>query len=315
MLIDRSAVRSISYWCDQHEPERFYISFCLFFSAIQDWALGQRELRCQNLNWSATCSYYSLVHAGRVITFLALGDFPKSHFNLRALFSATHEARSDFVRPGADGYPFNWLRGFRGGAAGRGRAQSADPPRWPLVELRRMIVQYLLRVGVSSADERLRRFGYLFSTAAPLRSDSNYEALLIAHEYRHVSMSSAFEDLARCMNSAAESQMSFLVETFSAFLQSDPDLGTERLAYSSFLRNYLTERLIPGVDKKLEVHPDVQQRIREILDPLSRIETGASYRHLEEAVSLKMFGRKARLMNRFQDGIDELCREVQRHIA
>ena len=76
MPINLSDLRSVSYWRDGQEPQRFYIGFCLFFSAIQDWALGQKELRVHNLNWSATCSYYSLVHAGRLLTFLALGDFP-----------------------------------------------------------------------------------------------------------------------------------------------------------------------------------------------------------------------------------------------
>lgn len=233
MPINLSDLRSISYWRDGQEPQRFYIAFCLFFSAIQDWALGQKELRLHNLNWSATCSYYSLVHAGRLLTFLALGDFPTQHLELRKLLFASDERGSDNVRPGTDGYPFDWLRKFCGARLVRG------PAPWSLVELRGMIVEYLLQLGVASAERQLERFGSLFSTAAPLRSDSNYEALLIAHEHRHVSMSSAFEDLAKCMNSASESQMSFLVETFSAFLRNDQDLGTERPGYATFLRDYL----------------------------------------------------------------------------
>lgn len=309
MPINRSDLRSVSYWRDGQEPQRFYIGFCLFFSAIQDWALGQKELRLHNLNWSATCSYYSLVHAGRLLTFLALGDFPTQHRDLRKLLCATDEGRSENVRPGTDGYPYDWwLRKFCGGRYVRGSAP------WPLAELRGMIVQYLLQLGVPSAERQLERFGSLFSTAAPLRSDSNYEALLIAHEHRHVSMSSAFEDLAKCMNSASESQVSFVVETFSAFLRNDPDLGTERPAYASFLRDYLEVRLLPGIQRKLEALPEVHQRIREFLGPLTRVEIEASYSHLEEAVSREMFEGKASKMRSFRSGIDRLCREVRREL-
>lgn len=174
-----------------------------------------------------------------------------------------------------------------------------------------MIVQYLLQLGVSSAERQLERFGSLFSTAAPLRSDSNYEALLIAHEHRHVSMSSAFEDLAQCMNAASESQMSFVVETFSGFLKNDQDLETERPAYATFLRDYLELRLLPGIQRKLEAVPDMQQRIRELLGPLSQVESEASYTHLEDAVSQEMFEGKAGKMKSFRQGIDRLCREVR----
>ena len=125
-------------------------------------------------------------------------------------------------------------------------------------------------------------------------------------------MSSAFEDLAKCMNSASESQMSFVVETFSAFLRNDQDLGTERPGYATFLRDYLELRLLPGIQRKLEAVPDVHQRIRELLGPLSRVENEASYTHLEEAVSLEMFEGKASKMKSFRQGIDRLCCEVGR---
>ena len=66
---------SLGYWRARPErvPQRFYVAFCLLMSSLQDAILGQKERQSHNLNWSATCSYYSLVHGGRLLCFLALG--------------------------------------------------------------------------------------------------------------------------------------------------------------------------------------------------------------------------------------------------
>lgn len=176
--MDRNQLTSISYWRGQRQPQRFYVAFCLLMSTIQDAVLGLKERRSHNLNWAATCSYYSLVHAGRLLSFLALGDYPTSHAELRQLISGAGNPPRRRLPP--RGYPFDWLREFSqlAGAEPNRRAPATIPTR--LSELRSCMVDYLLTIGVVDASEHLGRFGNTLLAAGPLRSDSNYEALLIA---------------------------------------------------------------------------------------------------------------------------------------
>ncbi|MBA3256711.1 MAG: hypothetical protein H0T64_08685 [Pyrinomonadaceae bacterium] len=104
----RRILPSLEYWraAPERLPQRFYIAFCLLMSSVQDLILGQKEQESNNLNWSATCSYYALVHGGRLVCFLGLGDYPMQHAELRNLLSGRQ------ARQRRDVYPFDWLRGF-----------------------------------------------------------------------------------------------------------------------------------------------------------------------------------------------------------
>lgn len=91
-----------------------------------------------------------------------------------------------------------------------------------------MIAAYLNQVHVADPEERLTKYGNVLAAAAPLRNDSNYETLLIAHEYRHVAMSDAFSNLSMHMAAAAESTLPLLIDAFNGFRFHDPDLPESR---------------------------------------------------------------------------------------
>jgi hypothetical protein len=88
----RSNLPSLEYWRVHPDrlPQRFYIGFCLLMSSVQDFILGQKEQKSRNLNWSATCSFYSLVHGGRLLSFLGLGDYPRQHSELGDFLSGSN---------------------------------------------------------------------------------------------------------------------------------------------------------------------------------------------------------------------------------
>lgn len=316
MPIDRTTLASMVYWRrdPDRQPQRFYIAFCLLMSALQDWALGRKEEREQNLNWSTTCSYYSLVHVGRLLVFLALGDFPTSHAKLRTLLlpGSIELVRS---RRQADGYPFDWLREFARARIPDAAAATRTTPVGELADVRRSVIRYLEQIGVGAANERVSRFGSVFATAGPLRTDSNYEALLIAHEYRHMTMSSAFEELARHMGGAAESAMPLAAEVFSRFVMDDPDLSDERQSYQRFANAYLHERMEPAIRRKLSNTPEVEELVARMIQRIQIPDAAADFSHLEQAVSLHIFGNKARLMDGFQRKIEELGLSVAGQVA
>src|SRR5688572_12879873 len=115
--------------------------------------------------------------------FLALGDYPTQHGELRHLLSGHPQRNRN------DAYPFDWLRRF------------AQPPEelvgqhQPVRDHVQLIGAYLDKVQVSDSRLRLSSLARLLTSASLLRNDSNYEALLIAHEYRHRIMSGAFDRL------------------------------------------------------------------------------------------------------------------------
>lgn len=300
----RTHLASLEYWRTPPErvPQRFYVAFCLLMSSIQDWVLGLKERESQNLNWSATCSYYSLVHGGRLLCFLALGDFPTSHSQLRSVLAQGSQPTRN-RRGGVDGYPFNWLRDFITLTGGRRQLQ---PPGGQAESLRQMITDYLEETCVSEARQRLERFGTVLAAAGPLRNDSNYEALLIAHEYQHVTMSSAFDRLSRYMASAAESAVPFFVDAFNGFRHRDPDLPGNHDTYEAFLHNYAHGRIGDAIRRKVGQSSALGKRLDEFLMRLETRPTGVSYDHLEEQVSMTVFGNKAGLMRAFEGRIEDL---------
>jgi hypothetical protein len=310
MVTDRVNLPSVVYWRGQRQPQRFYVALCLLMSSIQDFLLGHKERRSANLNWSATCSYYSLVHAGRLLAFIALGDYPTSHAELRRLFGrSSHQARRRL--PGRDGYPFDWLRGFSAEVRSDSQGHELDaqaPSTCSPSELRDAILGYLTDTGVQRTAERLELFGDVLAAAAELRNDSNYEALLMAHEYEHVSMTSAFANLAKHMCEAADSSRPVVLDAFTCFLRRDPDLEEDRPGYVAWARQYLTRRLLPAIGRKVAGFDDLQEKLNGIVSGLDLPATRGDYQHLEDVASLHIFDAKARLMARFVDRIEKLAR-------
>lgn len=268
-------------------------------SSVQDLILGQKERESNNLNWSATCSYYSLVHGGRLLCFLALGDYPKQHAELRDLLSGRQQ------RQRRDVYPFDWLRGFV-----QQRNTGADQ-RERTLDLLGMILAYLDQVNVPDARQRLTRFGEVLAPASALRNDSNYEALLIAHEFRHETISPAFADLSSHMSSAAEATLPFLIDAFNGFRFHDPDLPEnrdQRDQYETFLHVYVRDRIGNAIRRKIAGSTQLERNLEDTLLRLGTHPTADHYEDLEEQVSKSMFEGKARLMREFVNRINDLAR-------
>lgn len=313
IFMNRTELGSVTYWRapDERPPQRFYVAFCLLMSSIQDCVLGNKEREQENLNWSATCSYYSLVHAGRFLSFLALGDFPKSHDRLRKLMSASEPPGRSFSIYG-DGYPFDWLRGFTRVSELRARSGNEKVPSISLTlhGLRQMVIQYLEEIGVDDSVQRLDQFGELISKAGPLRNDSNYEALLIAHEYKHHVMSSAFQRLAYQMSRAAELMLPFAIDVFNCFFERDPLIPEDRSEYKSFLLNYLDKRIVEAIHSKIKGSTESERILDRLVDLIKSSETDAVYFDIERRISVGIFGEKAGLMQDFKSKIEQLAQVV-----
>ena len=171
-----------------------------------------------------------------------------------------------------------------------------------------MIDDYLTEVQVADSNEGLTTCGAVLAAAAPLRNDSNYEALLIAHEYRHVTISNALNKLALHMGNAAESALPFLISAFNGFRFHDPDLPQTRDQYEAFLHEYVHGRIGDAIRLKLGGLNLLEMKLDDVLQRIGTHSTGARYDDLENQVSMAPFGGKARLMSEFERRIDVLAR-------
>lgn len=144
---------------EQRLGQRIYISACLLWTALHDRLVG-KGLVDRYPNWSAICSYYSMVHALRLVWFVLYGSFPTRHTPLGEAMAGTRCIDAD------------WSHGDleRGGAR-----LSADA------------LKGAIRDGLGDADlaDRVATIGRVFCDAVKLREDANYESLILAHQYRH----------------------------------------------------------------------------------------------------------------------------------
>jgi uncharacterized protein YbcV (DUF1398 family) len=298
MTLSRENLPSLMYWEQNQDKicQRFYLAFCLLTSGIQDTFLGLYERDRQNLNWSVACSYYGLMHCGRLLSFMAFGDFPMQHNRLPELFNFT-------LSPGSKPYKaFNWLCKFD--------SNFSQNPGQPLSDYQTCMIDYLEEAGVSNVQSRLKTYGTILKSAKDLRNDVNYESLLIAHEYRHVSMSFEFRRLANAMTQGAEYSLGLSRDAFTSFLQYEYDqkMNSESLNFRAFLTEYLQFRIQNAISNKLNGNQRLVERLNDFISELTPSKAVGGYHEIEDIVSRNVFDGKSQLMRDFSTRVDKLAR-------
>ena len=276
-------------------------------SALGDYAVA-RDLHCHNkLNWASTAYYYSIVHALRLMCFIAKGDFPEGHSELARLYK---DGKCDNKK--------TWLCNFA----------SVDRTSFS----REQIEEYF-RQSSSLSDILLREWGEILDTARECRNDSNYEGLIIAHEYKHSHVTVDFNRLADVLRGACERALPKVIFLFKNFIDAQPRKGywyaylnweAERKGLYHF-EDSLKFRLLGrsnlgGTNNSNQnVNPvfDIQSgnvivnNILEWINPF-RI-NGFNASHAGEVwnnIEFGIFNEKADLMQHFRGKIDSLCQRV-----
>jgi len=159
---------SVESQSEERLGQRVYISSCLLWSALHDRYVGGCLLD-KYPNWSAICNYYSMVHALRLFWFVLYGSYPTGHAEMGDSFDPnTRHARARAT----------WCQeGMRGGVRGRGR------PAITFAAFKQLLEDELQQPTLAA---RLGDVGDVFLAAKELRTDSNYESLILAHQYHHI---------------------------------------------------------------------------------------------------------------------------------
>ena len=160
---------------EQRLGQRVYITACLLWATLHDRRTAS-QLRLSNPNWAAVASYYSTVHALRLFWFVVYGSYPTGHAEM---------ARALAGSPRRSSARANW-----GEELGLGRDTA---------EVTSAALQSAVRDGLNRADlaDQMPLVGKAFEAAKELRNDSNYESLVLAHQYVHGTGGPDFVDVVK----------------------------------------------------------------------------------------------------------------------
>lgn len=312
-MLSFDMIQPTIYWHDSQEREAqyLYVAFCELASAMLDycegatmrlppsdelhhWGRSRDAAYYTRQNWAGTVLYYSLVHTARLLVFLACGDFPKGHSPLGLCFDPAKKPVST-----------DWLAGFLGEDTDKRNKTSTRVSfanlleYWSVPNLDRDVV-----------PEKLARFGKLLAKGKKLREENNYEALLVAHEYRHDALSQSFTSLSDSMEKAAYFALKVACEWLGRALNSGLvnlvkiNNSEAQAFFSAHIRRRIQEPIkqwypLQIVEKvALVLVPVIAEEslAYELADEVSR---------LDGHVDWEIFTKKQSLMTQFNKKIDD----------
>jgi hypothetical protein len=293
------AVSPSEYWeaTLATQAQRLYVSFCELASGALDYAEGLSLLRrderrqgAARLNWAGTAFYYSLVHSARFLVFTAIGDFPTRHDKLAQVFGPADQGEVQT----------NWLQSFASGQRGCSATLSQLSAFWAAGADDQRAVRI---------REHLGWFSEALMRARSLRNENNYEALLIAHEYKHEHLGTSFKLLAETMSRVAHQALDLVVKMYSRRLWSEAKRGDTQVVQAAFIRHYVQTRIVEptrnwyGTDQFV-----VADAIERIMQPLLELPKGndCDVSCIEKMVGTDLFAPKVGLMSKFKKEICDL---------
>lgn len=293
------------YWreTDARVKQLWYVSFCLMMSSVQDRLTGLSLRESGNLNWSTTAFYYSAVHAGRLLCFVCTGDYPTGHAELASLLSPSPPAPPNPPRR----FHFDWLDKFKryvGTPAVPAPGVVAAPPR-PDLEAIQLAIDAHMPALRASFDQ----FAPLLAKFKNLRNDCNYEALLVAHEVNHFTVTDGFRELVTSADRASSLAVDLATGAYLAHLRGNPCFEPSRVKFHAAHDLYLDGRFGLSLQTKFGTSHTAMGELHRITESL-RWPGAEPVADIENAflspIMYDTFGEKQGLMRRWRDDINEL---------
>lgn len=308
-----------TYWQESEKriSQHWYISFCLMMSAVQDYLTGFFLHEKDNLNWATTCYYYSLVHTGRLLAFFIVGDFPTRHDELRNLYKKAYmppdwkaeplsmtEQQAGAIRE----VRFNWLNGFleRRGVANQQICPSIFSAK----------VNEHLNLSNKVDLDYLRRFAGSLNRLGILRTDANYESLIIAHEKEHRLVTDGFTRLVSAAKTAASESISLTIRSYKAYVNTSPLLNNQRDGFKLISNQYVAGRLYIALVEKVGTSNEVKESLESLcksltFDILESLEHSEHAEQIEQLIKLEQFDSKQSLMRKFLEKVERFEQVVK----
>ena len=285
---------------EQRLGQRIYIAACLLWTSLHDQSLATTFLR-EYPNWSAICSYYSMVHVWRLFWFVAYGSYPTGHSQMVSSLKSG--------RPGAEA---NWQ------SRELGRSQTA-------IAVEAFQGWLSERLSCPRLTEQLPLNGNAFAASKDLRTDSNYESLLLAHQYSHyvsgsvgaVDVKNEFSQTTRAMHAASIAATQFVVESIQAAFREECNWIGEESPYMprslygllvSFVQDKIKRYRIESVNASLAIQDwcSASESLSDDLQNVTAEQIGQAA-DLKKYIEYGLFGVKQDVMVGFQRKIRHLA--------
>lgn len=299
---DMHAWDSFAYWQtgDARAKQCWYVSFCLMMSSVQDRLTGLALYESGNLNWATTAFYYSAMHAGRLLFFVCCGDYPMQHRDMNAILEG-----------GGGRAKVDWLKKFHTYIGTPGVAGGVDEKSTTATDLRASLMD-VVTASFPGSDVAVQRFTPLLPEFKNLRNDSNYEALLVAHERNHFLVTETFRRLAGAADRASAIGVAMAIALYLEHLRTAPQFQAEQGHFLSAHRLYLRGRFEQSLSEKFEGSRRALAALREAIaaltvpdGPLGELETEEAEAFLDP-IMYGQFGGKQGLMDRWKGDVASL---------
>ena len=293
---------SFVYWraSEARAKQCWYVSFCLLMSSVQDRLTGLALAEAGNLNWATTAFYYSAMHSGRMLFFVCSGDYPIQHRDMNGILEGVNgRAKVD------------WLKKFHayiGAPAGTGVIEEKSAAASDL----RTSLMSAVAVSFRGSDATVQRFAPLLPKFKNLRNDSNYEALLVAHERNHFLVTETFQRLARAADTTSALGVSMAIRLYLEHLRGSAQFQAEHDRLLSAHRLYLRGRFEQSLREKFHGSPSALDALREAVAALADPGGAAAEPDDPELdafldpIMYGQFGQKQGLMDRWERDVASL---------
>lgn len=290
---------SNQYWnqSPQRKIQKFYIAFCLLNSAIFDYSVGLDLKEQSKLNWSASCFYYSMVHCARLLVYIPLGNFPTGHKKIINFLNIPGNPREIKQR-------FDWLNTFLSNGERDNIYLSEEYSQAHFYNY------YTVNYKDINFETKLPITYNIINKAKLLREDSNYEALLIAHEKFHPKLEDLFLELSIVISNKSELVLNFAIDVFKKCVGLE-NYGVATNELKFFINSYINEKLEKRIKSRILAN-NIINKIDELLNNLKFDNISVLYNNIldyefENAFSMEQFSEKSKLFNKFEEKIKDLA--------
>lgn len=252
------------------EKQKIYAHFCQLITILHDYAIGKKLFSEKSYSWAITANYYSLMHCGRFICTLGIGQYPTMHAQLHKLLSGEsswNSFTSQQVYSSVDSY-------------------------------------------VSNSECKIETLGNKLKVIKEIREHNSYELFIIAHQHDHVYLKDKFLACYSNVESINLEYIEFCLDMLVEYINKSPSkefyiafLKNNSEKYENPIQSFITESIfIHRIDQ--QIMNDINQLIN---NKLMNFQTEKILQDsFFTAINYHNFDSKSDVMQNFEQKINQL---------
>ncbi|AFY41061.1 hypothetical protein [Nostoc sp. PCC 7107] len=162
----------------------------------------------------------------------------------------------------------------------------------------------------------------ILSNAKKLRNNSNYDALLMAHEWHHINVTNDFVKLSNSMSNGAKLCLKIASNCFENYIIYDAEIRQNREKIKYLVKNYIVRRLYPSISERIQDKNVLNtvisctQRLENISNEFEiNTDIENQLNEFEKSFLISNFSQKKNLMDNFNTDVQTLAVKVKLALA